>query len=111
MSHQCSCTGTHPVVLRQLAQHSYYVSTLTASCVYVGTLLGCTLHSIILSTTTCYDAGPTILLSVLGAVYSWHKDNHYEEHSGVLTSNSSVGLLAAVLLLVISEVLLFICLL
>ncbi|MCP3679526.1 MAG: hypothetical protein GY782_04385 [Gammaproteobacteria bacterium] len=84
---------------------------MTASCLYVSTMLGCTLHSVVSSTTSTHDEGPAVVLCLLAAVYAWQKDNHYDEHSGVLTSNSSVGLLAAVVLVVMSEVMLFLCML
>ena len=60
------------------------------------------------SANSTWDTGATPLLLVSMCAAAWCKDNHMDEHSGVLTTNSGVGLLAGVVLLVLSEVALFV---
>ena len=49
----------------------------------------------------------SILLMALSS-YSWSKENNVDDYHGVNTMTSSVSLLAAVVLVVVSEVMLFI---
>nr|ATQ37457.1 cytochrome c oxidase subunit 3 [Diplonema ambulator] len=94
--------------LRALTVHSYYVNVLVVSTVYVGCMLGVALHVVVCSTTATWDAGSAVVLVVAVGALSWAKENHYDEHSGVLTTNSAVSVLAAVVLVVLSEAALFV---
>nr|QHQ98657.1 cytochrome c oxidase subunit 3 [Diplonema japonicum] len=96
------------LALRSVASHSHYVNVLVVSTMYVGTLAGVSLHTVVVSTTSTWDAGASAVLLVVLGSFLWIKENHYDEHNGVHTTNSSIALLASVVLLVVSEAALFI---
>ena len=45
---------------------------------------------------------------LVGACYSWSKENHADDVAGVSTTTNSVALMVSVVLVVVSEVMLFI---
>lgn len=97
--------------LRAKVVHTFYVDVLTTATMYLGTISAAALHGMVWSTTTCWDAGSLVLLLVVASSYSWYKDNHQDEYAGVNTVTPSISLLASVVLVVISEVMLFIAIL
>lgn len=96
------------MALRAVASHSQYVNVLVVSTMYIGTLAGVALHTIVASTTSTWDAGASAVLLLIVGSFLWAKENHYDEHNGVHTTNSSIAILAAVVLVVVSEAALFI---
>ncbi len=49
-----------------------------------------------------------VLLLVVASGFSWAKENHQDDYRGVNTMTSSISLLASMVLVVISEAMLFI---
>ena len=99
---------TYTAMLRGIVVHSYYVDVMTTTTMYVGAITGTTLHSIISSTTTVWDAGGTVVYIVGASSYAWYKDNHQDSYGGVDTLLNMVCTVVSISLVVVSEVSLFI---
>jgi len=94
--------------MRSVVVHTFYVDVATTATMYLGTTSAVALHGLVLSTTASWDAGTVGLLLLVASSYSWSKENHVDDANGVNTMTSSVSLLASVVLVVVSEVMLFV---
>jgi len=97
-----------PMSLRVVPSHTYYVDVVTTSTMYLGATSGALLHTIVGSTVSTWDASGMILGVLVGACYSWSKENYQDDSAGVSTTTNSVGLMVSVVLVVVSEVMLFV---
>ena len=84
------------------------MDVMTTGTMYMGTISGAALHGLVVSTTNQWDSGMGVLLLVAASCYAWTKENHHDEYSGVSTVTSSLSVLVSVVLVVVSEVMLFI---
>ena len=96
------------IALRGVCVHTFYVDVMTTSTMYLGTISAVSLHGVVWSTTTSWDTGTIVILLVASSCFSWVKENHQDEYRGVNTMTSSISLLASMVLVVISEAMLFI---
>ena len=96
------------IVLRGLVVHTLYVDVLCTATMYLGVLSAGLLHALVCCTTYSMDSGTLIVILLTSSCYAWYKDNHQDEYSGVSTLTPSISLLAAVILVVVSEAMLFI---
>nr|QHQ98688.1 cytochrome c oxidase subunit 3 [Artemidia motanka] len=98
--------------LVSVVRHVVYVNIMTPATLGVVVFAGTLLHLLVLSGTgSAYDSSTMGCVVLLACVIGWHRENNTDWTLGVSDSTASGALLTGVVLVVISEVALFVTLL
>nr|QHQ98640.1 cytochrome c oxidase subunit 3 [Lacrimia lanifica] len=96
------------MVLRGVVVHTFYVDVVTTATMYLGTVAAAVLHGLVVSTTATWDTGSLVVILLVQSCYAWSKENSQDDAMGVNTTTPSITLLVSTVLVVVSEVMLFI---
>ena len=96
------------VQCRGVVVHTHYVDVMCTVTCYVGTMTGALLHVVVTGTSSTWDTGAAVLVLLSVSTYAWSKDNSQDEYAGVQTLTAGVCILASVVLVIVSEAMLFI---